>query len=225
MPNTSDRSRPDRINWIDRQHQLIRSLREQPFLVVLRPSPLDWSVETFDQAPLLCVINQLVDAGVHHIEIAWTPHCRWGELICWLRDRYPALRLGAASVTRREALEMVIDLGMAYAMSPCFDPSLLRLARRHGQLLVPGVFSPSEVQQAVAFGCELVKLFPAATVGINYLRQLSAPLSPLPCMIAAGGLTAADLDPWLAAGYHALALGRGLIDGEKLDQSLLSWLG
>ena len=192
--------------------------------MVLRPTPSDWSAYTFQQAPLLALIDQLSNAGVRHIEIAWSAHPRWPELISVLQDRYSDLYLGAASVIDAMALDQVSQLGMAYAMSPCLDPLLVSRARNHGLVLVPGVFSPSEVHQAKTLGCELIKLFPAGSLGIAYRRQLSAPLGPLPHMIAAGGLTVADLDPWLAAGYHAVALGRGVIAADRLDHDLLKWL-
>ena len=185
---------------------------------------MDWSEPCFEQVPLFALIDQLVSAGVQHIEVAWDEHPRWQPMMRALIGRYPGLQLGVASVVSAEALRIVADLGVAYAMSPCFDADLLAQARELDQLLVPGVFSPSEMQQAVVCGCELVKLFPASTVGIDYLRQLSAPLGPLPYVIAAGGLTVQDLDPWLAAGYHALALGRGVIKDDILDANLLSWL-
>ena len=224
MPNTSESSTPESGRWLERQRHLIGSLAEYPLLVVLRPTSSDWSAQTFQQAPLLALIDQLSDAGVRHIELAWSAHHRWPELVRVLQDRYSDLHLGAASVTNAGAVDCISELGMAYAMSPCLDPLLINRARAQGLVLVPGVFSPTEVHQATTLGCELIKLFPAGSLGLDYLRQLSAPLAPLPHMIAAGGLTAADLDPWLAAGYHAVALGRGVMVGNSLDDNLLKWL-
>ncbi len=181
-------------------------------------------METLQQAPLLALVDQLSDAGVRHIELAWSGHPRWPELVRVLQERHPELHLGAASVTNAGAVDCISELGMAYAMSPCLDPLLINIARAQGLVLVPGVMSPTEVHQAMALGCELIKLFPAGSLGRDYRRQLSAPLAPLPHMIAAGGLTASDLDPWLAAGYHAVALGRGVMVGNSLDDALLKWL-
>ncbi|MGC6482048.1 MAG: bifunctional 4-hydroxy-2-oxoglutarate aldolase/2-dehydro-3-deoxy-phosphogluconate aldolase [Synechococcus sp.] len=224
MLSTSDSALDGQCRWQDNQRQLIDSLRQHPLLVVLRPSDADWSVPTLEQAPLLRLIDQLVGEGVRHLEVAWVAHPRWPCLLRLLKGRYPTLQLGAASITSQQALRCALELDLAYVMSPCLDLALLTLARRHGQLLVPGVLSPSEVLQAAQAGCELVKLFPANTLGIKYLRQLSAPMDPLPHVIAAGGLTVQDLDPWLAAGHHAVALGRGVVHGDRLDPHLLTWL-
>jgi len=161
---------------------------------------------------------------VRHVEIAWSPSPHWPSLIGALQVRYPDLCLGAASITSCGALQDVIDLGLAYAMSPCLDLNLLDLARQRDQVLVPGVMTPTEIHRAAQLGCELVKLFPAAVLGIDYHHQLSAPMGSLPFMIAAGGLGADQLDPWLAAGYDAVALGRSALAGNRLDPSLDRWL-
>ena len=63
---------------------------------------------------------------------------------------------------------------------------------------------------------------------INPWNKIFAPNIPLsgylPFVIAAGGLTAKDVKPWLDEGYDALAIGRELMKEGELDPALLSWL-
>ena len=128
-----------------------------------------------------------------------------------LIQRFPALRLGAASVCELRAVVESASAGCRYAVSPVLDPALLEEASKRDLLLVPGVMTPSEVQWARRLGCAIVKLFPAVSVGIDHWRRLREPLGvPLPFCIAAGGLTPADVVPWLEAGVDAVALGSGL---------------
>jgi 2-dehydro-3-deoxyphosphogluconate aldolase/(4S)-4-hydroxy-2-oxoglutarate aldolase len=49
-------------------------------------------------------------------------------------------------------------------------------------------------------------------------------MGDLPFMIAAGGLSVADLDPWLSAGYDAIALGRGVLSTTNAIADLSHWL-
>ena len=49
-------------------------------------------------------------------------------------------------------------------------------------------------------------------------------MGDLPFMIAAGGLTVADLDSWLSAGYDAIALGRGVLNTTAAVDDLRHWL-
>ena len=208
---------------MQQQEALIASLSAQPILVVVRPDQADLDG---DDGPgsLLDHLSCLENVGLRNVEIGWQPVQQWRGFVERVRQSCPSLQLGAASVLTAEALVDLEACGLPFAMSPCFDPSLLERARRSGILLVPGVFSPTEIQQATAMGCGLVKLFPAASVGVDYLQRLRAPLGPLPQVIAAGGLGVADLDAWLQAGHAAVALGRRVIDVQGPDPALLRWL-
>ena len=218
MPNTFERP-----IWLQRQEALIASLSAQPILVVVRPDPADLNGAD-GPGSLLDHLCCLETVGLRHVEIGWGPDGQWRGFVQRVRQKCPALQLGAASVLNAEALADLEACGLPFAMSPCFDPALIERARQRGILLVPGVFSPSEIQQASAMDCGLVKLFPAATVGVYYLQRLRAPLGPLPKVIAAGGLAVADLDAWLEAGHAAVALGRRVIDVQGPDPALLRWL-
>ena len=199
------------------------SLRRQPLILVLRPKENDL-LGPFLESVLCQRLDQLVDLGVHHIEIAWMDHSRWSDLIATIRLRHPTLQLGVASVTSQRGLQAVIDLDLPYAMSPLLDQGLVSMAYQHHCCLVPGVMTPTEIRQAMVLGCHLVKLFPAVVLGLDYRRQISAPMGDLPFMIAAGGLSVADLDPWLSAGYDAIALGRGVLSTTPAVADLRSWL-
>jgi 2-dehydro-3-deoxyphosphogluconate aldolase/(4S)-4-hydroxy-2-oxoglutarate aldolase len=180
---------------------LIASLRRQPLLLVLRPSrPLE-AVPT---------LSELVRLGVRHVEIAWSDHHAWVAECRELRARFPQLLLGAASIVDASALAACRQVGFSYAVSPVLDAELLQ-ASGPELVVVPGVMTPSEVHQARRLGARLVKLFPAVSLGCGYWRRLAAPLGPpLPFCIAAGGLAPADVEPWLAAGVDAVALGSSL---------------
>ena len=193
MPNTSEL----------RSEALIASLRHQPLLVVLRADqPLH----------LRPRIERLQRIGVGHIELAWSTHPEWSSQCRTLVEDFPLLRFGAASVCDVEALQGVARAGLGFAVSPVLDPALLAVAAQLDLTLVPGVMTPTEVHQARAMGCGMVKLFPAAALGRHYWRRLAAPLGTLPFCIAAGGLSPADLCEWLAAGVDAVAIGGSLGD-------------
>tara|TARA_B100000482_G_scaffold34553_1_gene21935 strand:- start:180 stop:869 length:690 start_codon:yes stop_codon:yes gene_type:complete len=211
--------------WLAQQEAIIASLQRQPFLLVVRPQ-LD---DPLNSQRLLDQLKVLHDADLCHVEVAWSSHAGWRRFVREIQGCCPRFHVGAASVVAMEALPDLKALDLAYAMAPCWDPSLVSAARDQGQLLIPGVLSPTEVQQAVAFGCRVVKLFPAVTVGVEYWKRLEAPLGPLPFVVAAGGLTTNDLSDWLGAGHDAVALGRRAIGDhgfgdECVDPELLGWL-
>ena len=202
------------------EEALIASLCTQPLLIVVRPEVSDFQ-EVTGRSSLLAQIQCLHEAGLRHLEVAWVDHPSWCSFVRNVQQSCPDLQVGAASLTSFKAIDDVYACGLSFGMSPCLDSALLQRARSLGILLVPGVFSPTEMFQAMQQGCSLVKLFPAAQLGVDYLQSLRGPLGPLPKVIAAGGLGVDDLEPWLAAGHAAVALGRRVLGSEGIDPTLL----
>ena len=206
-----------------RQELLVASLQHQPLLLVIRPE-LDDLAASGSGSGVLERVQQLHAAGLRHLEVAWLDQPGWMAFMQRVQDHCPGLNLGVASVTASKALNDLSRLDLSYAMAPCWCPELVEQARALGVLLVPGVFSPTEVHQAMLFGCRVVKLFPAASLGPGYWGRLHAPLGPLPFVIAAGGLEVSDIPTWLEAGYGAVALGRRVVGSPLALQALVEWL-
>ncbi|WP_255136198.1 bifunctional 4-hydroxy-2-oxoglutarate aldolase/2-dehydro-3-deoxy-phosphogluconate aldolase [Synechococcus sp. JJ3a-Johnson] len=186
---------------------LIDSLHRQPVLAVLRPQSAQQAHRELEQLLAVGLVHvELAVGQQHHRLPAWTAMAR---RLC---EAFPGLRLGAASVRRAEGLAAAVAAGLHYVVSPILDPRLLEQAQGAGLTLVPGVFSPTEVDAAVRYGCGAVKLYPASALGCGYWPSLQGPLGPLPFCIAAGGLRCGDVLPWLEAGVDAVALGHGLFD-------------
>ena len=192
-------------------------------LLVVRPQDIDLTAASGD-SPLIQCLAPLHASGLRHVEVAWSDHPGWMGLIRSLKQRCPNFLLGAASVVHPEALDQIRSLELSYAMAPVWNPELQQTARRQGQLLVPGVFSPSEVMQAIGAGYRIVKLFPAADLGCHYWGRLRAPLGTLPFVIAAGGLAFKDVSAWLSSGHGAVALGRSAMTSDGVDPALNHWL-
>ena len=190
------------------ESDLIAALHRQPLLVVLRST---------EPLGLLPQIERLQALGIHQVELAWSPHPRWVDQCQALQERFSQMAFGSASVCSLAGLDATAAAGLRYAVSPVLDRRLLERAKELGLALVPGVMTPSEVHQAREWGCRVVKLFPAITLGIDYWSRLAPPLGPLPFCIAAGGLAPADGIPWLEAGVDAVALGGSLAQGSAWE--------
>ena len=153
------------LDWLSQQEALIASLQSQPLIVVLRPDIEDFNLSG-SQNPLFTLIENLCCEGIKHIEIAWSSHPSWMPLMQALSSDFNDIALGAASVTNHMALECVAALQLGYAMTPTWDRSLQIYARSLKQLLVPGVFSLTEIKEAKSFGCKLIKL-----IQINIIKK------------------------------------------------------
>ena len=120
--------------------------------------------------------------------------------------------LGAGTVLDPEACSACAAAGAAFIVSPVTDPAVLARAHDRGLPYVGGALTPTEVLASMRAGSDAVKLFPVGSVGgAGYLRALREPLPGLRAVVS-GGIAAAEVPGYLAAGAHAVCLGGALID-------------
>ena len=210
-------------NIINQEEEIISSLNKLPIIIVIRPNYYNL-LEPLYKENLFKLVDELYMQGIKHIELAWLNNPQWINLVEELLAEFRKLNLGIASISSIEGLNSIRKLGIKYAMSPVLDENLQKQAHKLNLVLIPGVFTPSEIQQAKNLNCKIIKLFPAKTLGIEYLNQIKLPLGTIPFTIAAGGLTVQDLNSWIAAGYNAIALGRNLIHQGNSKEELKHWL-
>jgi 2-dehydro-3-deoxyphosphogluconate aldolase/(4S)-4-hydroxy-2-oxoglutarate aldolase len=78
------------------------------------------------------------------------------------------------------------------------------------------VLTPSEVAAALAAGAELLKLFPAGSVGPDYLKSLHGPFPGIR-IVPTGGIGLAEAAQWLYAGAVAVGVGGELCDSALIE--------
>src|SRR5579864_640848 len=156
----------------------------------------------------------LDDAGLDILEITFTvPDA--AAVIGRVRKRFPAVLVGAGTVTDAAAAKQAIDAGAEFLLSPALSPGMVETVHRHGVLAVPGAYTPTEVLTALEDGAPLIKLFPADVGGPAHLRALRAPL-PRARFLPTGGVRAENIAEWFAAGAAAVGIGSALVGpGER----------
>jgi 2-dehydro-3-deoxyphosphogluconate aldolase/(4S)-4-hydroxy-2-oxoglutarate aldolase len=108
------------------------------------------------------------------------------------------LTVGAGTVLSVRQLEEAVDAGARFAVAPGLNPEVVEAAQQAGVMVVPGAATPTEIDRARALGCELVKIFPASSVGgPPFIRAVSAVFPDLRFM-PTGGVTAENLRDYLA---------------------------
>jgi 2-dehydro-3-deoxyphosphogluconate aldolase/(4S)-4-hydroxy-2-oxoglutarate aldolase len=135
------------------------------------------------------------------------------EGITLLRERFgDKLLVGAGTVRTVQQFRHAIDAGAQFTVSPNLDLATVEAALAADILHLPGVFTPTEAQQAFVAGCKMVKLFPSEVVGPKYLKAIRAPLDDIK-FIPTGGITPENVGDYIRAGAAAVGLGSALITG------------
>lgn len=113
--------------------------------------------------------------------------------------------VGAGTVLDSETARICLMAGAKFIVSPNTDEATIRMTKRYGALSFPGAFTPTEILRAYEAGADVVKVFPARTLGPAYFKDVAGPLGHIPLM-ATGGVTLENAVDYL---QHATAVGVG----------------
>ena len=125
--------------------------------------------------------------------------------------------VGAGTVTCPELAELTHKYGGRFIISPDMNPEVIRRTVELGMVSIPGAMTPTEIQSASVWGADFVKLFPASTLGPEYLRAVRAPLSHVK-LLAVGGITPENIPAFSKAGAVGFGIGTNILDKEALRQ-------
>lgn len=169
-----------------------------------------------DAVPLA---QALLDGGVTVMELTLrTPAAL--DALRLIRREVPAMVAGIGTILTPEQVDQAVDAGAAFGVSPGVNPAVVQAAVNKGLSFAPGVMTPSDIEQALALGCRLLKLFPAGLVGgLDYLKAVAAPYAHLGVKyIPLGGVNAANMEAYLASPLVG-AIGGSWIADRKLIQA------
>ena len=169
-------------------------------------------VRLADAAHGRALADALLEGGLTAIEVTLTTPGAL-QLISDLRAHSSELLVGAGSVLHATTARQAIDAGATYVVSPVFDADVVATAHASAVAALPGAFTPTEILHAVRNGADLVKVFPADTLGPAYLRGVLAPM-PFLELMPTGGVTPENAGAWMSAGAVAVGLGSALVDGK-----------
>lgn len=104
-----------------------------------------------------------------------------------------------------------VDAGADYIISPSLDIEVVKKTKELGKISIPGAFTPSEIVNAYNAGADIVKLFPAGTLGVEYIKAITAPLNHIP-FIVLGGINVDNVEQFINAGAIGVGIGGNLVD-------------
>ncbi len=137
--------------------------------------------------------------------------------ISMLQQRYgERMYIGAGTVIDVEDAERALEAGASFLVTPNTDEDVIHLAASRDVPIFPGAMTPTEIVRCWKAGATAVKIFPSASIGISYMKELQGPLSHIP-MIAVGGVNEANIAEFLTAGCYAVGIGGYIADKQALE--------
>ena len=136
----------------------------------------------------------------------------FSELNKYAIKELPGMVLGVGSVTDAAAASLYMQMGANFIVTPSFREDIALACNRRKVMWSPGCGSLKEINTAEELGCEVVKLFPGATYGADFVKAIKGP-QPWTNVMPTGGVTTEEdnLTAWFNAGVTCVGIGSKLI--------------
>ena len=136
-----------------------------------------------------------------------------------MKEACPDMLVGAGTVTNTDQIDAVIAAGGDFIVSPGFDPELVAYAQEKNIPVYPGCTTASEYHQALKFGLEVIKFFPAEqSGGLAKIKALAAPF-PMFKIMPTGGISLTNLKEYLSCPAVAACGGSYMVTADLIDNN------
>ncbi|UZR96406.1 bifunctional 4-hydroxy-2-oxoglutarate aldolase/2-dehydro-3-deoxy-phosphogluconate aldolase [Chondrinema litorale] len=187
-----------------------------------------FSWDLYHKAPVIGIIRGLpketiykltsafVEAGFYTIEITMnTPDAE--EIISTLIEKFPQMNIGAGTVISIKDLENAKRAGANFIVTPVISEEVIAKCVSYGIPIFPGAYSPTEIFKAWTMGAAAVKVFPAAQLGVQYIKDVLAPLNEVK-LLPTGGVSLQNIKTFFEVGAFGVGMGSSLFDKKMIQE-------
>lgn len=139
------------------------------------------------------------------------------EAIKIMTTNFPNMCVGAGTVLNAAQVDAAMEAGAQFIVSPGFNPKTVTYCLEKNIPVTPGISSPSEIEQAIELGLDVVKFFPAEqSGGLAKIKAMAAPYVNMKFM-PTGGINAKNLNSYLDFGKIIACGGSWMVPGDLIN--------
>ena len=145
-------------------------------------------------------------------------HETFTQLNKYILSEFPDLMLGAGSIVDAGTASIYIQAGANFIVSPVLKEEMALVCNRRKILWIPGCGSVTEISRAEELGAEVIKIFPAPSVGgPEFVKAVRGP-QPWTNIMPTGGVepTEENMKKWFDAGVFCVGMGSNMISSDIL---------
>ena len=138
----------------------------------------------------------LIEGGLPCAEVTFRTDAA-EESIRIMKEKFPDMLLGAGTVLTTEQVDRAVAAGAKFIVSPGLNPKVVKYCVEKNIPVTPGIITPSEMEQAIELGLEVVKFFPAESFGgLKTIKSMAAPYGKMMFM-PTGGINPENVKEYL----------------------------
>lgn len=165
-----------------------------------------------DAAPLA---KALCEGGLSCAEVTFRTAAA-EESIRIMSEQFPEMLVGAGTVLTTEQVDRAVAAGAKFIVSPGMNPRIVKYCVEKGILITPGCANPSDIEQALENGLDVVKFFPAEPAGgLKMIKAMAAPYVGVKFM-PTGGINQNNVRDYLAYDRILACGGSWMVKGDMV---------
>ena len=166
-----------------------------------------------DAAPLA---DALCDGGLACAEVTFRTEAA-ADSIRIMTEKHPEMLVGAGTVLTTKQVDEAVEAGAKFIVSPGLNPTVVKYCIEKNIPITPGVATPSEMEQAIELGLNLVKFFPAEpSGGLAMINAVAAPYTMLKFM-PTGGINPDNVKDYLNSDKIFACGGSWMVKGNLIN--------
>jgi len=189
-------------------YEIFEKLKEIAVIPVIKITDADKAV------PLA---EALLDGGLPCVEITFRTAQAAEAIKLISKSMRKMMRIGAGTVLTPWQADAAKEAGAEFIVSPGLNPNIVRHCEKIGVPVLPGVCTPSEIEQALELNLQVLKFFPAEAMGgLKMVKALSAPYGGV-SFVPTGGIGPDNLLAYLNFGKVLACGGSWMVKEDWID--------
>ena len=153
----------------------------------------------------------LYNAGLRVVEVTFRTDKALDSMRV-ITSAFPDMFIGAGTVRTTKQVDQAMEAGCRFIISPGVNAKVIKYCKKNNIPVIPGIATPTELEEAIELGITLVKFFPCENMGgIKTLQAFSSPY-PMVTFLPSGGITSDNMMEYLNHPHVLAVNGSWLID-------------
>lgn len=197
----------------DMREQVIKAIENEKLITIVRG---------VKREKLIDLAQAMYDGGVRLLELTFDSTGKVSDketaenINALVKNFEGKMYIGAGTVLTKKQVELTKNAGGTFIISPDTYKEVIEKTRELEMVSIPGALTPSEIQSAIRFGADFVKLFPITSLGVDYVKAVKAPLSHVK-ILAVGGVNENNISSYLNAGVSGFGISSNIVDKQLVN--------
>lgn len=178
------------------------NIKDKEIVAILRDVSEKYAVE---------IVRELIKHEIYSVEVSLKSETEALNVIKLLKDNFgEEIHLGAGTVLTKEQVDKASQAGASFILTPGWDEEIVDYCIEKKIDILPGVFTPGEISKGIKRGLKSFKLFPASTLGTDFVKNIFGPFKDIN-IVAVGGVTKDNITEFYKVGCKSFAIGNDLV--------------